>query len=219
MLTDEEQHAFRLSIDRVRHAAAIALRQAGDAGLAVGFVANLHRGLDAVAARTSEQGLVPDCRVGCCYCCCIRVEATDPEVFLIVRRVHQLPDSRLAGLVDRLRLHAEPSPAGKCCPFLEEGLCSIYETRPAVCRKAHSLSARSCESPAPEIPQNLRRLLEAESLMAGTAEAYREVGLPASPHELASAVLTALEDETAEARWYKGGMVFGGSPHERNCSE
>ena len=44
--------------------------------------------------------------------------------------------------------------------------------------------------------------------MAGTAAAYRQVGLPASPHELLSAVLAALTDASAEARWHKGEAVL-----------
>ncbi|KFB77523.1 hypothetical protein [Accumulibacter sp.] len=40
--------------------------------------------------------------------------------------------------------------------------------------------------------------------MLGTAEAYRELNLPASPHELVAAVLTALAEPGAEERWYNG---------------
>ena len=72
--------------------------------------------------------------------------------------------------------------------------CSIYPVRPAACRKAHSLSAPHCAEQSPTIPQNLRLLVDAEALMAGTALAYRDQPLPASAHELNAAVLAALND-------------------------
>ena len=65
--------------------------------------------------------------------------------------------------------------------------------RPAACRKAHSLSAAHCAEQSPTIPQNLRLLVDAEALMAGTALAYRDQPLPASSHELNAAVLAALD--------------------------
>jgi len=207
MLTDEEQVAFRASIDGVRSLAAKRLRCIGDVGHAVGFVANLLLSLDSVAARAAELGPVPDCKIGCSYCCHVRVEATDPEVFWIVRRIHQRPASEVTDLIEKLRRRVAGRNLASLdtrqgCIFLAENRCTIYEVRPAACRKAHSLSVKQCEAFAPEIPQNLKLLVEAEALMIGTAEAYREVDLPASAHELDSAVLLALSDASAEARWY-----------------
>jgi len=213
MLTDEEQVAFRESTASVRRLAAASLCQVGDAGRAIEFIANLHRALDRVASRASEHGLVPDCKVGCSYCCHVRVEATDPEIFRIARKIRQQPASEVTDLIDKLRRRVAGHDAGgidikQSCTFLVEGRCTIYEVRPASCRKAHSLSAKQCGTLSPEIPQNLKLLVEAEALMAGTSEAYQEVRLPASAHELNSAVLAALTDESAEARWYSGVSVF-----------
>jgi hypothetical protein len=66
----------------------------------------------------------------------------------------------------------------------------------------------SCKHFAPEIPQNLEILLEADALMKGTSEAYRQVGLQVSAHELGSAVLQALTDGTSEARWCDGASLL-----------
>ena len=54
MLSDEELLIFHQSVDRVRRVAARSLGELADAGRAVDFVANLHRGLDQVAARAAE---------------------------------------------------------------------------------------------------------------------------------------------------------------------
>ncbi len=189
------------------------LCQVADAGHAIEFVANLHRGLDTVVLRASELGPAPDCKIGCSHCCYVRVEATDPEIFRVARQVRQLPASEVTDLTERLRLHVAKDSAGSIdakqgCTFLVNNLCTIYEVRPAACRKAHSLSVEQCETFAPEISQNLRLIVEAEALMAGTSDAYHEISLLASAHELNSAVLVALNDDTAEARWYNGENIF-----------
>lgn len=209
MLTDEEQAAVRESIRRVRDAASAALRRAHVAAQATEFTVHLHRSVDAVALRAQEQGPASDCKAGCAHCCSVRVEATEPEVFRIARALKALPPTRLDAIMDTLRARltetaAAPAAQRRDCPFLVDRLCSIYEFRPAACRKAHSLSVRRCESFAAELPQNLRLVVEAEALMAGTADAYVALGLRCSPQELIAAVLAALTDETAEARWFAG---------------
>ena len=213
MLTDEERIAFHKSIAGVRHLAAKSLAQASDVGRAIEFVANLHRSLDSVALHASKIGPVPDCKLGCSYCCHIRVEATDPEIFGIARRIRQRPAAEVAVVIEKLQRHATERSVGggdtrQCCAFLVDAQCTIYEVRPATCRKAHSLSVKQCETLSPEIPQNLKLLVEADAMMAGTAEAYRDCKLHAAAHELNSAVLAALDDQSAEARWYNGEDVF-----------
>ena len=96
----------------------------------------------------------------------------------------------------------------KSCPFLKDRLCSIYQVRPAACRKAHSADVSQCEAHAPVIPQNLEIALNAEALLRGTSGAYRQRGFDASAHELVRAVLLALLDPSAQARWYNGEQVF-----------
>ena len=71
------------------------------------------------------------------------------------------------------------------------------------------MSAAHCAEQSPTIPQNLRLLVDAEALMAGTALAYRDQPLPASAHELNAAVLAALDGTPLHApsallRWYRG---------------
>jgi Fe-S-cluster containining protein len=205
MLSEEEQSASLEAIARVRESAAARLGSHRD--VAVDFVVNLHRAVDKVM---QQPVTLTACRAGCACCCQVRVEATEPEIFRIARELRQRPPAQIAILVERLRNRAVTAEATsrRDCAFLEDSLCSIYELRPAVCRRAHSLSAERCHSFAPEIPQDLDMLLRAGVLMMGTSEAYRQVGLPSSAHELCSAVLLALTDATAETRWLNGKAVF-----------
>ncbi|MCK9200174.1 MAG: YkgJ family cysteine cluster protein [Gallionella sp.] len=208
MLSHDEQAAYLDSIERVRQSAVNHL--GSNRNVAIEFVANLHRAVDKVTRQSAGSGAQTECRPGCACCCSVRVEATEPEIFRIAREVKKLPADRVAAIVERLRNFAAATDgAGRTdCAFLKDHLCSIYEVRPAVCRRAHSLSEESCKHFAPEIPQNLEILLQADALMKGTSEAYRQVGLHASAHELGSAVLQALTDETIEARWHDGEAVF-----------
>lgn len=206
MLDEDEQSASLEAIARVRESAAARLGSHRDA--AVDFVANLHRAVDKVM---QQPCTLTACQAGCACCCQVRVEATEPEIFRIARELRQRPPAQIAILAERLRNRAaaaDEASSRRDCAFLEDSLCSIYEVRPAVCRRAHSLSAERCHSFAPEIPQDLDRLLRAEVLITGTSEAYRRAGLQSSAHELCGAVLLALTDATAETRWLDGEAVF-----------
>ncbi|MDD2177556.1 YkgJ family cysteine cluster protein [Acidovorax sp. D2M1] len=237
-LTEAEQAAFLQSIARVRSAAVRALRAAqanakqgvaaNDTGAitaakateaaaqaAVHFVAQLHQGLDTVAEQARATGPQPACQAGCAHCCYLRVEATEPEVLRIAQHLRTLPAADQANALQRLQQHvataiaAAPSPTRQPCSFLASDRCAIYSVRPAACRKAHSLSATHCAEQSPTIPQNLRLLVDAEALMAGTALAYRDQPLPAGAHELNAAVLAALDNTqvdqpSALLRWYHG---------------
>lgn len=207
MLNEKEQAAFMDSINRVQQSAANHLSLNKSASFAIEFIVNLHRAVDKIAEQTDEPNIA--CHAGCAYCCTVRVEATEPEVFLIVRELKKRPIDQFNAIFERLQKHLDAKEARrKECAFLENNLCSIYPIRPAACRKAHSLSVENCKNFAPQIPQNLEIILKAEALMKGTSGAYRQADLCTSAHELCHAVLSALSDETAEARWREGESVF-----------
>ncbi len=140
------------------------------------------------------------CRKGCDTCCHFLVGLTPPEAAWLDRWIRQLPDrlqrvlrQRLddaasairalpakhlgrAGTIqipvpDLLKLCRELPPTP--CPFLHEGLCSIYLHRPLACREHVSLAGgKNCRSgSATPLPAStFRALLEASARMENRAE-------------------------------------------------
>ncbi|WP_310447890.1 YkgJ family cysteine cluster protein [Thiobacillus sp.] len=187
----------------------------------VTFVRSLHQAVDRANDAALDRGAHIDCKAECSHCCNARVEAIAPEIFLIAEELAQRPAPAFAEMVDRLQARitasdqeALPWSHRKSCPFLEDHLCSIYPVRPATCRKGHSTNAGKCAAHAPEIPQNLDMILNAEALIKGTSGAYRQRGFDGSAHELVRAVLIALLDPTAQARWFNGEHVFDAAAPE-----
>lgn len=215
MLTPEEQAAFSQSVQNVRQAAERRLRSCPDAPSLISFAADLQSSVSRVLQSAAGRGVPIACKAGCSHCCNARVEASAPEIFRIVRELEIRPEEERRRLLQRLESHAA-LPAGPDawnrrppCPFLEDGWCAIYRVRPNGCRKAHSLEVAKCRDNAPEIPQDLGVAIGIEALLRGTAEAYRNLGLEVSGHELVRALLAALSDPSAESRWARGEPVFG----------
>ncbi len=214
MLTADEHSGFLKSVEQVQQAALNHLSANLNRKYAISFIANLQRGVDQIVQTSIDQGQRLDCKAGCSHCCCVRVETLAPEVFQIANALKKLPPENIAEFTERLRKHAALAQGVSVldhrivCPFLIDKLCSIYTVRPAVCRKAHSYAAEKCSTPGAEMPESLVIIMNSEALMKGTANAYAQVGLSASAHELGQAVLLALTDDTAESRWYGGESVF-----------
>lgn len=215
MLTDEEQTRVRDSIERVQQQVSAVLQTRRSTQQSIDFVDVLHENIDRAIRKESERGPEPQCRAGCSYCCSVRVEASDPEALRIAHHMQTLTQSDFSNLEKRLHANArfhQQQAAGVSarmdCAFLKDHQCTIYAVRPATCRKAHSLSVAACESGADELPQNLSLVIQSEVLIAGANAAYRSLNLPASPMELAAAVLAAMASPDAAERWYQGTPIL-----------
>ena len=222
MLSPDEQSQLHLTIIAIEQRASEALAKTQNAWQAIAFINTLHSNTDAVIAASDLTGPKSECKPGCTHCCNARVEVSDAEALYIARHVRQMPAKERFQVLERLRLKAAESsnvtlpgkkPKLKPCAFLRDGLCSIYSLRPAVCRKAHSLSVQACESGASHIPQNLTRVVQCEALSVGINQAYKSIGLSASRYELSAAVLAALA-ENAEDTWYQGRPLLTHQPCE-----
>ncbi|MBI4875635.1 MAG: YkgJ family cysteine cluster protein [Acidobacteria bacterium] len=130
-------------------------------------------------ARAADAGLSISCRKGCAACCRLLVPVAEPEARHLSALAEARPQVRQrfaqalrraeeAGLGEALRsaehLGRERHDALMNaylalripCPFLEDELCTIYETRPLQCREYFVLTPpENCERPTPETVQGL----------------------------------------------------------------
>ena len=66
------------------------------------------------------------CKKGCSYCCHYSITVCEIEIAHIEKHAKI---KRKKEFLNKKNFHGYP------CPFLEQGICSIYDARPFVCRK------------------------------------------------------------------------------------
>lgn len=83
------------------------------------------------------------CRKGCAHCCYISALISEPEAALIGKRIGVKP-AKVTGITKPGDIQAGYH---NPCPFLKRGECSIYDSRPLVCRKHFNIDtdALLCE--------------------------------------------------------------------------
>lgn len=182
---------------------------------AINAIRQVHQKIDALASRVQKKpGVRFDCRPGCNYCCSLRVEVTSPEVFLIARHLSKMDKNSISVLMDKLKAHSvrakglEMSDYYLQCPLLTDGMCSVYEFRPSMCRKFFSLDIEKCKDPKESVPEDMEMYLTTGSITSGASNAYARAKFPDGIYELGQALLVALTDTKAEDRWFKGEDVF-----------
>lgn len=91
------------------------------------------------------------CRSGCAHCCSFPVGVTFEEALRLRDAVNTAPRAerdRLRATIAREALATESSTwselAGRACPLLQGGTCSLYHARPLPCRALGSTDAEAC---------------------------------------------------------------------------
>lgn len=160
------------------------------------------------------------CRKGCTFCCSLNVSASAPQAFAVADHVRtNAPDlaAEIARIDEADRRTRGLDAHGRFltkafCAFLVDGACSVYPARPAVCRGALSRSAEACERAFRGETSIDPNIDGATVFRTACDEAFWAVlhqrGLRIAGYELAHAVLTALAEPDAEARWHQGEDIF-----------
>ena len=103
------------------------------------------------------SGATVDCRAGCSFCCWLRIDVRAHEVLLIARHLRAKSRSaQLAPTRDRIVqaaarvtniTYAQRHTVHQPCALLDHaGCCSVYDVRPAACRRYLSVSVDACEA-------------------------------------------------------------------------
>lgn len=159
-----------------------------------------------------------ECRLGCDYCCYLRVGVRAHEVYLIANYVEKLfSEADKASLIDRLKTHwdkvsgltrMEHITTNVACPLKNGTQCSVYPVRPLSCRRYHSSDLQSCkysfENPLDD-SETRDKDPDLEILWAGMTEmlhqVYEELGYDSLNYELGMALLEAFQNPKSEKRW------------------
>src|SRR5215471_17650134 len=177
----------------------------------------LHSKADATLK--SGSGVALACKKGCAHCCHAWVSLTIPEALFVAKLIRKTRAQELEENVRRSHAltsgydfaarERHPTP----CPMLKEDLCSVYESRPLVCRFAASANALACmrslrQLTGETIPTPMRHLKGRGVYNVATVIALRHAQLPHYFYEFNAALTRALERADAEAAWLGGEDVF-----------
>jgi Fe-S-cluster containining protein len=167
------------------------------------------------------------CKAGCSWCCHFTIDVRAAEIFRILDYVEtnftseaqsRLRDeiaannARLQSLDDEQRMQVNIK-----CPFLLDGVCSIYSARPQTCRNYHATDVAGCRQSFEE-PANLNIDPEFASLtyqIGGThvdafCKALHDLGYETSAYELNTGLAVALQQPLARARFLAKESPFQG---------
>ncbi len=185
----------------------------------------LHLLADAEISKLQAAAAPCACLAGCYDCCRSMVPTTFPELVEIAELVGGWPEERKASFEERVAEYqseawkywtGERLPFDATCPFLEDGLCTIYEHRPLHCRAQSSYDASLCLRARDEVQGIPGQLQVGEDLVEATIQGFREAGRAAGTYELGPSVLQLLRaEEVRLPRKYQIGAGADGEIEHR----
>ncbi|PHS08734.1 MAG: hypothetical protein COA78_12530 [Blastopirellula sp.] len=165
------------------------------------------------------------CHKGCPGCCHSMISVTAVEVCAIADWIREKMSSEQ---VDGIRKRADEnansssdlnvlkfSEAMLWCPLLDsEKSCSIYPVRPIACQAWNSLSLDACQDcyldnhAEKKIPLDSHAYEVGQGVRSGFKRGLEALGLDSKSYELNSALVVAIDNPDAAARWAQGEEVF-----------
>jgi Fe-S-cluster containining protein len=196
------------------------LGRSTDVDACADLVGRLNTLLAQAAQHLEPAGAGLACRVGCNFCCHLRVMVLPHEAIALFRYLQsRVPDATADIVRMRVRAYASSATsAARACAFLVDGECAAYEARPSACAGYHSLSKERCEQSFqdPSVPTGtvaLRSLqVVATALEEGLSAALRAQGLSQERIELHAAVAVLLANPALIARWRAGRPLLKPTP-------
>ncbi len=165
------------------------------------------------------------CAAGCAWCCHEPLQVSVLDAISVARHLLRTGGGDLSRLEEySRRLESEFGYERErlkgcfwACPFLEvsQRLCSLYESRPVICRAFHSLDVYTCErhvrqgQPDRSVPMHLSLMGFVGLPLEGAHRALKEISVDVGPVVLGPAVALLLRDfdNTVQA-WLAGEAAF-----------
>jgi Fe-S-cluster containining protein len=213
---------------------ALAREEIRDLGVIRAFAHSQQRH-DARIAAAPDVGTLA-CRAGCTWCCHFTVDVRAAEVFSILDFVERsfTPEEKARVYAE---VRANSVTLGKLeegervtrnlkCPLLNEGRCTVYETRPQSCRNYHATNVAGCRQSYEE-PENLDidpdfapGVYQAGGAhVEAVSSAMHRAGYDVNVYELNGALDAALSQPGARERFESGLKPFAGLDGEEVPAE
>jgi len=155
-----------------------------------------------------DQEAKPDCKVGCHWCCFVRVTIPPHEALALQGAIEAMPEEQRTRTRQRLSALSKEiadTPAEslirlrRLCPLNEEGKCTVYDSRPLVCRTTHSYSVFVCREYAEKgnvYPGRVNGIVMefGRAVALANVAAMKHFGLDSRSYDLAS-IVTAMADD------------------------
>lgn len=157
------------------------------------------------------------CHKGCPACCCLRVTATAPEIFLLADYIRRIADTEAGARLDLPGRIAEADAAARgldpqhrmaaqCfCPLMLRDSCIIHPVRPLACRGHASFDKAACTDAAAgrsvDVPLSSAHAFVRSLVQNALQAALRAGGYAWRSYELIQGLHLALSQGGCEAAW------------------
>jgi len=170
--------------------------------------------------RTPDEPIA--CRAGCDHCCHRVVFATALEAMDVMAHIYvHFSDEQKAELTTRLNAYVaavgpqmghDLNSLRVPCPMLEEGRCSVYDSRPLACRSQVSLNVPTCiearNDPSRSFPTSEPESALGKAAQQGLASGMIASGLWSEPRDFARVVALVLADPSLGSLYMSGRPIF-----------
>jgi Fe-S-cluster containining protein len=168
------------------------------------------------------------CKQGCAWCCYGMVSVAAPEAFRLAAALRAKGETAIAGF--RMRAAATENRTAEArfgaklaCPFLVDGACSVYATRPLACRGVTAFDVGPCldeyEGKPGDIAMPDHHLAHATNAKVALVLACAVQGRAPPHYELGAAVSRVLDTPDAERRWGAGEDIFAGVLQDTDATQ
>ncbi|MGM0653727.1 MAG: YkgJ family cysteine cluster protein [Thermodesulfobacteriota bacterium] len=170
----------------------------------------------------SNQSPAVACGPDCSYCCHSQIHVLPIEALLVLSFINErFTENQMLMLMDRIEQRLKRT-QGKSlgtlfsvkdelpCIFLENGMCSIYQVRPFICRAWNSMDSLLCKKIFnsgrfdDEIESSSARNFVFESARSLFADFGRQLKLETVPFEMTQAVFNCLKTTDPLPLWLSG---------------
>lgn len=133
----------------------------------------LYRVVDRLSQDLVLSQVKAPCQKGCYHCCLLIPHCSPAEIFYVAAKIQKTPALSPGIRLEEYSRAFMENPLGpgrhfRECPFLQGGVCRIYEIRPLVCRCHYSEKKEFCQVGFPEgkAPQFLGSVVISEAAHA-----------------------------------------------------